>query len=109
VALDPDNPQPRLLLAQLYLAAGRKDAMREQAGRALDLMPPDQRARMQTLLARMLGPEALEGAADPAAAPTSPAAADGLPEPSMTGSLKAPAPLPKLRLQEPGTELELSQ
>jgi tetratricopeptide (TPR) repeat protein len=67
VARQPEDPQPRMLLAQLYRAAGKTDAMREQAARVVALVPPDQRERVRSVLEQMLGPEAFQSGALPAA------------------------------------------
>ena len=67
VERQPEDPQPRMLLAQLYRAAGKTDAMREQAARVVALVPPDQRERVRSVLEQMLGPEAFQSGALPAA------------------------------------------
>jgi len=65
VERQPEDPQPRMLLAQLYGAAGRTDAMRAEAARVIALVPPEQRDRVRSVLEQMLGPDAVqpEGAA----------------------------------------------
>jgi len=67
VERQPEDPQPRMLLAQLYRAAGNTAAMREQAARVVALVPPDQRERVRSVLEQMLGPEAFQSGALPAA------------------------------------------
>jgi len=81
VARQPEDPQPRMLLAQLYRAAGRTDAMREQAARVVALVPPEQRERVRAVLEQMLGPEALQPPGT--TSPVLDLSADMAPEPSL--------------------------
>lgn len=127
VERQPEDPQPRMLLAQLYRAAGRTDAMREQAARVIALVPPEQRERVKAVLEQMLGPEALQPAG--AALPTADVntgtlgAGDSLDssgslqlnrpksrgpsllggdEPPASGTLRPSDGTPRLQLQGPG-------
>jgi predicted Zn-dependent protease len=127
VERQPEDPQPRMLLAQLYRAAGRTDAMRDQAARVVALVPPEQRERVKAVLEQMLGPEALAPAGS--ALPTADVdtgtlgAGDSLDssgslqldrpksrgpsllggdEPPASGTLRTSGGTPRLQLQGPG-------
>lgn len=126
----PDDPQSRLLLAGLYRQAARYDDMRVQARAVMQRTPPALQSRMRELIGRLLGPTALELAADSQAAPDggaapssarqlqldAPGAQSGTrlrlldrndPRDPGAGTLKAPDGTPTLRLKEPGTGLTL--
>jgi tetratricopeptide (TPR) repeat protein len=56
----PDDPQARLLLAQLYYQAGRYDDMRREARAALALLPLEQKEEARRGIERLLGSTALQ-------------------------------------------------
>jgi tetratricopeptide (TPR) repeat protein len=99
VERDPEDPQPRILLARLYRVADQLEPMREQARRVVALVPPDQRDRVRNVLLQMLGPDAFG-----AVAPADPAAVDPAGMEPSGGGLQLGGPLepaPRLRLGGP--------
>ena len=95
VEAQPKDPQGRLLLAGLYRQAARYDAMREEARKVIELTPGPSKDRMRELIGRLLGPTALEPAADEPSAPAAPAA--DAPAPA------APDSADDLQLRAPGS------
>jgi tetratricopeptide (TPR) repeat protein len=80
----PKDPQGRLVLAQVYRAAGRYDDMRKQAREILQRTPPDEKERLQAVLRALLGPTALDDSTSPS--PSDPSGA-GPAQPADTLSL----------------------
>ncbi len=64
VSLQPSDIQTRLMAARIYRAAARFDDMRREAREVLALAPSAQRANMEELIRRLLGPTALEAPSD---------------------------------------------
>jgi tetratricopeptide (TPR) repeat protein len=93
----PEDPQSRLLLAGLYRQAARYDDMRAQARAVLQRTPAALQSRMRELIGRLLGPTALEPAAD--AADT-----DDVPGGSAPDAGAARAGSQTLQLDAPGAQ-----
>jgi len=56
----PDDVQGHLMLARIYKQANQYTGMRREAQRALEVAPEGQRDGVRSLIARVLGPTALE-------------------------------------------------
>ncbi|MDQ3033096.1 MAG: tetratricopeptide repeat protein [Myxococcota bacterium] len=66
VERNPTDIQTRLMAARVYRAAGRYDDMRREAREVMQRVPAGQRADMEQLIRRLLGPSALEDPLDEA-------------------------------------------
>jgi tetratricopeptide (TPR) repeat protein len=120
----PKDPQPHLLLGRIYQQASRMTEMRNEARTVLALAPEAQKARMRSLVERLLGESALDDSASapevpanqPGAVQAAPSGSGTGAEPHLTlgaGGLPRPGTLnpgggpSTLRLQQPGGKLRL--
>jgi hypothetical protein len=108
VDLDPDNWQMRLQAAQILEAAGEREAARDNANTAIQLVVPNKRAELRQYLDQVLGAESAGGLDDlDLAGDIGDSSAEG----TASGQLPDPALMlgdpSNLRLRDPGEELEL--
>ena len=104
VDLDPENWQMRLQAAQILQAAGEHEAARQNGDAAIRLAVPSKRAELRQYIDRVLGADPARGSDDLdtlAGRPQAPAS-DEVPDPALM--LGDPS---KLRLRDPGQELDL--
>ncbi len=104
VELDSENWQMRLQAAQILQAAGEREAARENADAAIRLVAPSKRAELREYLDRVLGADTAGGFddLDPLAGAAQAPPSGEVSDPSLM--LGEPS---KLRLRDPGEELDL--